>query len=400
MNWYRKFLCYSMAFLMIGCIHLENATAQLIVDEERASECNHGCLPVWTARAEGLLWWTQGDQLPPLLTTSTAGTPANQAGNLNDPQARILFGNAEVNDSARGGYRFTLGRGVGPGVEVEASYLGLPELTTERHEDSNTQPILSRPFVDAVTGLNDHQAVAFPGSFTGSIDLREESQFQAAGVLMKMEIMDRAGGFCHTRIHFLAGYRFLRLDEDLVIQSSSTVVDAGGVLAQGTELAVRESFSAENRFHGAELGLLAECGYGELAWEFLGRAAVGNSRGIFAIDGSTAITVPGGGAPAVTAGGLLAQPTNIGMFEQDQFAIVPELGVKLRYCACPGLRMTVGYNFIYWSDVLRPGSHIDTTLNLSQAGGGALVGAARPAFVFEDDNFWAQGISFGVDYHF
>jgi hypothetical protein len=232
------------------------------------------------------------------------------------------------------------------------------------------------------------------------MDIVETSQFQSAGVQMKHLVFDRAGAFSCMRLHFLAGYRHLRLDEDLQINSSTTVVGGVGIPLPGTVLSVQESFAAENNFHGGELGLLAECAYGQWSWELLGRAAVGNSQGIFAIDSSTTTTVPGPGAPATTAGGLLAQPTNIGIFSQDQFAIVPELGIKLRYSYCPGMRITVGYNLIYWSDVLRPGSHIDTTLNLSQAGGGALVGAARPEFNFTSDHFWAQGLSLGLDYRF
>ena len=48
------------------------------------------------------------------------------------------------------------------------------------------------------------------------------------------------------------------------------------------------------------------------------------------IVGSTVVAQPGL-APEVNVGGLLAQPTNIGRFTDDKFAVVPELGVTLGY---------------------------------------------------------------------
>src|SRR5262245_8106792 len=57
-----------------------------------------GC--VW-ASAEYLLWWTKGDRLPPLLTTSPVGTPLANAGVLGRPGTSVLFGDERVNDDAR-----------------------------------------------------------------------------------------------------------------------------------------------------------------------------------------------------------------------------------------------------------------------------------------------------------
>jgi hypothetical protein len=65
------------------------------------------------------------------------------------------------------------------------------------------------------------------------------------------------------------------------------------------------------------------------------------------------------------------------------------------------VRLYVGYDFLYWNEVVRPGNEIDRTLNLSQStvllGGGTLVGAARPAPEFNQSSFWLQGLTFGVE---
>ena len=100
-----------------------------------------------------------------------------------------------------------------------------------------------------------------------------------------------------------------------------------------------------------------------------------------------------------TAGGLFAQPTNIGHYTRDVFAVVPEGNVQLGYQLTDRLRATVGYTFFYMSDVVRPGDQIDRTINpallaLPPAAGGP----ARPAFQVRQSDFWAQGIDFGLEF--
>ena len=80
---------------------------------------------------------------------------------------------------------------------------------------------------------------------------------------------------------------------------------------------------------------------------------------------------------AIAPGGLLAQPTNIGSFSQNRFALIPQVNVKLGYQVLPGLRLTMGYNFTYVTRVLRPGDQVDTTVNGTQIAGGTLIGPAR-----------------------
>ena len=96
----------------------------------------------------------------------------------------------------------------------------------------------------------------------------------------------------------------------------------------------------------------------------------------------------------------MARQTNIDEYGDDDFAVVPEVGITLRYQLTCRLRATFGYSFIYWSDVARPGEQIDTRLNpnLFPPEQVPFSGALRPRFVFRDTDFWAQGLNFGVDY--
>jgi hypothetical protein len=66
----------------------------------------------------------------------------------------------------------------------------------------------------------------------------------------------------------------------------------------------------------------------------------------------------------------------------------------------PQVRISVGYEFLYWSSVARPGNDIDSNINAAQVprdprfGNG--LGDPRPAFQFHQSDFWAQGVNFGV----
>ena len=107
----------------------------------------------------------------------------------------------------------------------------------------------------------------------------------------------------------------------------------------------------------------------------------------------------------VGTGGLLAEPSNIGIRSQDRFAVIPEMGVKLGYNFTPNIKAFVGYTFMYVSNVARPGDQIDRTVNISQqpillgttAVNPPLVGAARPFPLFQTTDFWAQGVNFGLE---
>ena len=74
--------------------------------------------------------------------------------------------------------------------------------------------------------------------------------------------------------------------------------------------------------------------------------------------------------------------------------------MNVGYDLMPNLRATVGYTFIYWSRVARPGDQIDTNLNLSQLPPGPLNGIPRPEASWSITDMWAQGISAGIDYRF
>ena len=91
---------------------------------------------------------------------------------------------------------------------------------------------------------------------------------------------------------------------------------------------------------------------------------------------------------AAGVGGLFAQSSNIGSTTHGRFSVVPQVLGSLSYEINCHLKFSAGYNFIYWTDVERPGNQIDRNINPnlapvfggSAAGvGAALAGAAEPA---------------------
>ena len=153
-------------------------------------------------------------------------------------------------------------------------------------------------------------------------------------------------------------------------------------------------------FGGLDLGLTGEFRRGPWTLEWLAKVAVGPSRGAVDVSGATTATVPGF-APQTSAGGLLALSSNSGHFDRNRVAVVPELGVKLSYQVTPRLRALVGYNFLYWTNFVRPGSQIDTTINsnlLPPALAARRAESSRACACHHD--VWVQGINFGLKFRY
>jgi hypothetical protein len=193
----------------------------------------------------------------------------------------------------------------------------------------------------------------------------------------------------NRRIDWIAGYQFMRLDDALLIDSTHFLEQLGNI-----QLDIRDRFATQNEFHGGQIGLRGQMMRGCWSLEALGKVALGVTRQQVAIDGRTQIT-PG----TNLVGGLLAQESNIGLYQRDKFAYIPELTLNLRYHATPNLSFHAGYSLIWWSDVVTSGRQIDTGVNLTQLNG-PLIGEARPEFAFDDGSYYLQGINFGLNWDF
>jgi hypothetical protein len=366
-----------------------------------ASEPNRGR---FFGRVEYLLWWTEGFNTPPLITTSSAGTAQADAGILGLPTTTVLLGGDSLLDPMRHGLRATAGVWIDryATTGIQASAFGLLTEDTSFSADSATFPILARPFFNVEPGFEgpDAELIAYPGLFVGQIDVEAESRLFGGEIFARHRLCKD----CLLRVDALGGFRYAQLDDRLQISDSRTVVGPGAGVAIGTTFSEIDVFETRNQFYGGELGFIAELHRCPFFVEASLKLALGVNQSRTQIAGQSTATVPVPGGPpvvVVTPAGLLAQSTNIGTYvDDDDFAVIPEVGLTVGYDITPRLRVVAGYTFMYWTGVVRAGDQIDATLNLSQLAPGGLVGAPRPEFRRVTDDMWVQGLSVGLDFRF
>jgi len=363
------------------------------------SACSACCGPVWYGQADLLVWWMKGNQVPALVTTSPDGTQRPQAGVLGQPGTSVLVGGG-LDDNYRPGVRFTVGRWLGGcqnnGLEMTYFTLGDGANSGNFFAGSTGSPILARPFYNVLLDREDAQLVALPNVVEGTVSTETDSELHSVALLLRHNLSDD----CCRRFDLVGGYRYLRFREALAVREFLTSTDPGGTVAVGTTFDILDAFETENDFHGGEIGVDALFRRG--CWDFtaLAKIAAGNMHQSATVDGVTTITVPSQPG-TVGAGGLLALPTNMGTTSWDEFALIPELNLGVRYHFTDRLSLTAGYSLLWITEVARTGGQIDSVVNTSQLpGGGGLVGPARPQSVDGHSDVWMQGVNLGVVWEF
>jgi hypothetical protein len=371
-------------------------------------------------RGEVLLWWLQGQNTPPLVTSSPAGTPVNQAGVLGAPGTTVLYGGDDINGSMLPGGRFTAGFWFDEcqTVGIQSSFFFLANDANNFIAGSSGSTILARPFFDSNPAVNaqNSELVSYPGLLAGAVGVSSRSQLLGADALLRKNLCCHSCGGCDTcedpcascfsvpglnccRIDLLTGFRYMHLNDSLGVNENLTVTSQSGPFVPGTNILVNDYFKTNNNFYGYDIGGSMSCYKGRWFFDLTGRIAFGVNNRSATISGSTTSTVPGGSV-TTTPGGLLAQPTNIGSYDDSVFSVVPEGQFNIGYQLTRHLRIYTGYTFLYFTNVARAGKQIDPNVNSSQIGGDPLNGPARPAFSFQDSGMWAQGINVGGELRF
>jgi hypothetical protein len=299
------------------------------------------------------------------------------------------------------------------GLDGEYFFLGTAPDRCEASGNRAGLPILARPFFNinprsSTTPFDfdppareASQLVSFPNVLTGTVRVEATSSLNSAAAHFRLNVCCNnwtyrdpcypcCWGCGNARLDFLVGYRWARLKEGLLI---SEFLEGLGADQPGN---VFDRFNAYNDFHGCDLGVQGQVRHNRWFLETLGRISLGNNRQTVDIMGIT--VAPDG---AVLEGGLLALETNNGRYTQDQFTMIPEIGVKVGCDLTPCMTLTAGYTLLYWGSVVRPGDQIDLDVNPDYLPGPPDIGpegAPRPAFAFAPTDFWAQGLNVGLDY--
>jgi len=346
---------------------------------------------------EYLLWFLKGDNIPPLASTSAPG----DFGILGAPSTTVLFGGNTINSGLFSGARFMGGIWLDDcatkAIEFGGFFLG-PQ-STNFSVNSFTNPVIGRPFFDVNHNQESAQLTAIPGLGTGTLTVHAPTSLW--GLESNFRCLLCCG--CNYRITALAGFRNLNLDENISITENIQGEPTAPAPFTNALITVNDRFATQNHFYGGQVGADARWYFGR--WSIDGRAklALGDTVQQLTINGGQQIVSPTGTVQNFT-GGLLALPSNIGQFHNNAFSVVPEVGVNVGYQFAPYLRGFVGYNFLYWSNVIRPGTSIDRGLDVTQIPnftvnpGTPSVTGSHPAATFHETGFWAQGVTFGLEF--
>lgn len=387
---------------------------------------------VWT-RLEYLLWFTTNQpNRYPLLTTSAP----NDRGLLGRSSTLILAGGGDLNYGTLSGFRISSGffgdadRRYG----FEATGFLVPEQAYKVDVVTSPTgiPVLARPFINSANpGGTDTQVVASP-NFAQARAVVESTtspwSIEANGVLN----LFRSEPGCKTlwSIDALAGYRFFELDEVLQVQTTSRLAIPDvqvpifatgpfGILTQiGTrtvqvpvpvagvnvvtpaDIRVTDRIAVTNRFHGGNFGLRTEVRHGMWSVTATGKIGVGNMESRVDVSGQTEFRDTVRGLSGSAYGGLLANAGNIGRYQTDEFVVIPEGTINLGVALTRSLTGFIGYNYLYVSDVVRPGTVVGPVVNTATVPFGAAYGSAgRPAgsraVITQQDDYWLHGVNFG-----
>jgi hypothetical protein len=312
--------------------------------------------------ADYLLWWTKSAHIPALVAPAIGG----DAGALGPSEAQTLFAGGDADSGARSGGRFTLGFWLQDthvlGLEGRYFFLAQHARTLASGAEDGTdlpQPLMLPQGVPP-PGPPDDSYFIYLSSFLQS------AEFNVVGNVLK------AGEF---RLDLLGGFRFLELNEKLNITQDFNSSDGS------EEDTWEDEFRTRNNFYGGQIGARLEFLRDRFFVDMTTKVALGATNQRVNIDGSlTQAFFSEGtdrfGNPTQNvqvnryAGGLLATPA---AYRRDRFTVIPEVGINIGYQFNNFIRASLGYNFLYWSSVVRPGDQV--------------TGVPRAT------DFWAQGLN-------
>ena len=356
-------------------------------------------------RGEYLLWGISNQNLPPMLTV---GDTSNRVpGAIGQPGTIVLFGDEQGQDEVRSGGRVALGfwfpRRCNWGMDASVFMLAPRSTTFEKTSSDLGSPFLARPYFNVNTNQEDREIVADPFGTTEVGRIKGTFSYTSTTRLWGVDADLRRRLWCGPRywLDALIGYRHVDLSDTIDIFENPTQVDS-----PNNTIVSRDHFATRNSFNGIQLGLEGEARLTK-RWFVAGslKFAMGNMNEVINIDGSQTLLQPGQD-PIFARGGLYALASNIGRFDTNRFAFVPEFGIKLGFDVNDHWRLYAGYNLLYMSRVVRAGDQIDRNVNdamfpdfgVSPPDSKATP-PLRPAVLFRQSDFWAQGGQFGIEYH-
>jgi hypothetical protein len=376
-----------------------------LVSDDYADPDNVGLSRAFIS-GEYLLWWMPGFAIP-VLGTTNANTALN--GYLGEPGTAAIIGPGPLIDSTRSGFRIRSGLWLteNHSCGIDGSFFFLGERTHTVTVTSDQFPLITRPVfapntfpsTDTVIGETG-EAVAVPGILRGTLTVTGESRLWGADVNVRTCWFTN----CAARGEWFIGYRHLNLRESLIITENIAVIGPGHsrlVVPDpiGTQVVVQDQFTTRNYFNGGQIGAFYERQAGRWFLNTRTSVALGTTHQVLEINGFQVRQRPAM-PPMNFRGGLIAAGPNLGRFTRDRFSVVPEVTVNLGYSLTETLRVFTGYNFLLWTNVIRPGDQIDRVVDLTFVPNAPAVlpsGQNRPQPLFRQRDLVIHGIQFGAE---
>ena len=371
--------------------------------------------------SEYLLWKVKGAPLSvPLVTT---GPDSTHEGIIRSSETTILYGapfapgtggNDTQNFRALSGTKLWLGYWLddAQSLAIEGGGFALQKAkATYKVSSDSTAFGLSVPMYNSFFYLgegNCNPAEAFCGTGVGEdrAPITSAADCVTGGVVIT-NTLQLWGLHANAVVNIIrtptwdvsavGGFRYLSLSEDF--NMSTAITGVSGTQFAGQSGNTDDDFATRNHFYGALLGLRARAVQGPFSLESTLTAALGvndetiNINGIYHAFGFFTTTGPYG---------MFATPANSGTTSSNKFAVVPEAQIKLGYDITPTVRVTVGYDFLYWSNVVRPTDQINRNMvkGESYQQDPNSTSLAYPQRLNKTTDFYAQGVSLGLTARF
>lgn len=401
----RKFLM-SQAVVLACWLMASAAQGQDVVQQYNAfhGSCDTACAPaqpccpkLWGS-VEFIRWKIRECDYPALVTGST--DPLD-FGILGAPTTTVLHG-GKIGEDTFNGLRFTAGVGFGNSCSCccwgfEAGFFFLKREQTNFSLTCDETVTVARPFFDALNGAQSSQLVCSPLILDANGDLVQRPLAGTIGVNTSTRLWGAEANLTQNcwwdpcgkmSLTLLYGFRYLSLDESITINEALITPDTDPV-APGEINLVTDQFSTRNRFYGGQVGAKLERRFGRFSVELVGKVGMGVTQQSVDIRGG-AVNILRDQDPVFLSSGLYAATSNIGHYDRSKFSFIYELGINAGYYLTDNVRVFGGYNFIGWTNVVRPCDAIDTNINPDYTFGG--TGANNPdprvpAFRWKDSNF-------------
>lgn len=352
---------------------------------DAADPCFQCRPPLWWMKADLLLGFRKGRGYPTLVTTDPANEDSTTAGVL--PDATVLYDGDSENTQMQAGLNLDFGTFLNDcqSIGIGGRYFFYGEDDGNFSRNSGQNAILAVPFFSVDLGANAALLLAHPDVAgevrSGSVGIRAANDVHGFDVYARL-LYTRT---CNGRIDFVTGWHTSSVNDNfqLTMQTDFNQLNNDVVLI--------DQFNTENQFNGLILGVMTEhqiCCY---TLRGKARVSVGNMRQSVLINGSTSVN---GVVDQNQPGGLFTAESNIGAYTQDQFAAVTEAGLSLGCHISPRTQLTLGYNLMYWSSVVRPGEQINTVVDDLN------VPPTSPTFQFNTTSFWVQSLTLGLNCEF